>query len=52
MSYTDADQNWSWDRFDTCLERSTIDNVQYENDAKGLAQKMAQMKGEKAPEKK
>ncbi len=52
MIYNDADQNWSWSNSNYMLGSFTLDNVQYEKFAAGLAQKMAQMKGEKAPEKK
>jgi hypothetical protein len=52
MTYTDADQNWSWENSNYMFGTFTVDNVQYEKYAAGLAQKMAQMKGEKAPEKK
>jgi len=49
MTYNDADQNWSWSNSNYMLGTFTIDNVQYEKFAAGLAQKMAQTKGEKAP---
>ena len=52
MTYTDADQNWAWEDSNYMFGTFTIDNVQYEKFAAGLAQKMAQMKSEKAPEKK
>jgi hypothetical protein len=52
MTYTDADQNWSWNNSNYMFGTFTIDNVQYEKFAAGLAQKMAQMKDEKAPGKK
>ncbi len=52
MTYSDADQNWSWDNSNYMLGTFTIDNVEYEKYAAGLAQKMAQTKDEKAPEKK
>jgi hypothetical protein len=52
MTYADADQNWSWDNSNYMFGTFTIDNVQYEKYAAGLAQKMAQMKDEKSPEKK
>jgi len=52
MTYTDADQNWSWNNSNYMFGTFTIDNVQYEKFAAGLAQKMAQMKDEKASEKK
>lgn len=52
MTYTDADQNWAWDNSNYMFGTFTVDNVQYQKYAAGLAQKMAQMKGEKAPEKK
>jgi hypothetical protein len=52
MTYTDADQNWSWNNSNYMFGTFTIDNVQYEKFAAGLAQKMAHVKDEKAPEKK
>jgi hypothetical protein len=52
MTYNDADQNWSWSNSNYMLGSFTVDNIQYEKFAAGLAQKMEQMKGEKAPEKK
>jgi hypothetical protein len=52
MTYTDADQNWAWEDSNYMFGTFTIDNVQYEKYAAGLAQKMAQMKEKKAPEKK
>jgi hypothetical protein len=52
MTYTDADQNWAWDNSNYMFGTFTVDNVQYQKYAAGLAQKMAQMKGEKAPVKK
>jgi hypothetical protein len=52
MTYTDADQNWSWDNSNYMFGTFNVDNVQYEKFAAGLAQKMAEMKGGKAPEKK
>jgi hypothetical protein len=52
MTYNDAEQNWSWDNSNYMFGTFTVDNVQYEKFAAGLAQKMRQMKGEKAPEKK
>ena len=52
MTYTDADQNWSWDNSNYMFGTFTVDNVQYGKFATGLAQKMAEMKGEKASEKK
>ena len=48
LTYNDADQNWSWSNSNYMLGTFTVDNVQYEKFAAGLAQKM----GEKAPEKK
>jgi hypothetical protein len=50
MTYNDAEQNWSWDNSNYMFGTFTADNVQYEKYAAGLAQKMAQMKKEKAPE--
>lgn len=52
MTYNDADQNWSWENSNYMFGTFTVDNVQYEKFAAGLAQKMATTKGEKAPEKK
>src|SRR5881396_3099270 len=52
MTYNDADQNWSWSDSNYMLGTFTIDNIQYEKFAAGLAQKMAETKSEKAPEKK
>src|SRR5438552_7649701 len=52
MTYNDADQKWSWDNSNYMFGTFTVDNVQYEKYADGLAQKMAQMKDEKGPEKK
>jgi hypothetical protein len=51
MTYNDADQNWSWENSNYMYGTFTVDNVQYEKYAAGLAQKMAQMKNEKAPDK-
>jgi hypothetical protein len=52
MTYNDADQNWSWSNSNYMLGTFSIDNIQYEKFAAGLAQKMAETKGEKGPEKK
>jgi hypothetical protein len=52
MTYTDADQNWAWQDSNYMHGKFTIDSVQYEKYSAGLAQKMAQMKDEKTPEKK
>ncbi|PYJ21904.1 MAG: hypothetical protein DME20_04555 [Verrucomicrobia bacterium] len=52
MTYNDADQNWSWRNSNYMLGSFSIDNVQYEKFAAGLAQKMAGMKNEPSPEKK
>jgi hypothetical protein len=52
MTYNDAEQDWSWDNSNYMFGTFTIDNVQYEKYAAGLAQKMAQMKGEKESGKK
>ena len=52
MTYTDADQNWSWKDSNYMFGTFTVDNVQYEKFAAGLAQKMAEIKGEKASDKK
>src|SRR5947199_217886 len=51
MTYNDADQNWSWSNSNYMLGTFTVDSVQYEKFAAGLAQKMTQMKNEKASEK-
>jgi len=51
MAYNDADQNWSWENSNYMYGTFTVDNVQYEKYAAGLAQKMAQMKNEKGSEK-
>jgi hypothetical protein len=48
MTYNDAEQNWSWDNSNYMFGTFTVDNVQYEKYAAGLAQKMAQMKDEKS----
>lgn len=52
MTYSDADQNWSWDNSNYMFGTFTVDSAQYEKYAAGLAQKMGAMKTEKAPEKK
>ncbi|PYJ67551.1 MAG: hypothetical protein DME76_14930, partial [Verrucomicrobia bacterium] len=52
MTYTDADQDWSWKDSNYMFGTFTVDNVQYEKFAAGLAQKMAEIKGEKASDKK
>jgi hypothetical protein len=52
MTYTDADQNWAWNNSNYMFGTFTVDDVQYEKYAAGLAQKMAQMKGQNASEKK
>jgi hypothetical protein len=46
VTYNDADQNWSWNNSNYMFGTFTVDNVQYEKYAAGLAQKMAQMKDE------
>jgi hypothetical protein len=51
MAYNDAGQNWSWENSNYMYGTFTVDNVQYEKYAAGLAQKMAQTKNEKASEK-
>ncbi len=51
MAYNDADQNWSWENSNYMYGTFTVDNVQYEKYAAGLAQKMGQIKSEKATEK-
>lgn len=43
MTYNDAEQNWSWDNSNYMFGTFTVDNVQYEKYAAGLAQKMAPM---------
>ena len=52
MTYNDADQNWSWSNSNYMLGTFSVDNVQYEKFAAGLAQKMAGVKNETSPEKK
>lgn len=52
MAYTDADQNWAWNNSNYMFGTFSVDNVQYEKYAAGLAQKMAQMKDQNASEKK
>jgi len=52
MTYNDADQNWSWSNSNYMFGTFTVDNVQYEKFAAGLAQKMARMKNERSFEKK
>jgi hypothetical protein len=52
MTYNDADQKWSWDNSNYMFGTFTVDNVQYQKYAAGLAQKMAQMKNDSASEKK
>jgi len=44
MTYSDADQNWSWSDSNYMLGTFSVDNIQYEKFAAGLAQKMAGMK--------
>jgi uncharacterized protein DUF1326 len=51
MTYKDADQNWSWKDSNYMFGTFTVDNVQYEKYAAGLAQKMAKMKEAGASEK-
>jgi hypothetical protein len=51
MTYNDADQNWSWENSNYMYGTFTVDNVQYQKYAAGLAQKMAAMKDEKPSEK-
>jgi hypothetical protein len=50
MAYNDADQNWSWSNSNYMLGTFSLDDVQYEKFAAGLAQKVQQMKGQRAPE--
>jgi hypothetical protein len=52
MTYNDADQNWSWSNSNYMLGTFSVDNVQYEKFAAGLAQKMAGTKDEPSSEKK
>jgi len=52
MTYTDADQNWAWQDSNYMHGKFTVDSVQYEKYSAGLAQKMAQVKDDKTPEKK
>jgi hypothetical protein len=49
MAYNDADQNWSWKNSNYMFGTFSVDNVQYEKYAAGLAQKE---QDEKAAEKK
>ncbi len=51
MTYNDADQNWSWENSNYMYGIFTVDNVQYEKYAAGLAQKMGPTKDEKTSEK-
>src|SRR4029450_4714171 len=51
MTYNDADQKWSWDNSNYMFGTFTVDNVQYQKYAAGLAQKMAQMKNHPASQK-
>jgi hypothetical protein len=39
MTYNDAEQNWSWNNSNYMFGTFTVDNVQYEKYAAGLAQK-------------
>ncbi|HYY35867.1 MAG TPA: DUF1326 domain-containing protein [Candidatus Binatia bacterium] len=52
MTYNDAEQNWSWGDSNYMFGTFTVDNIQFEKHAAALAQKMGQVKGEKAPDKK
>ena len=52
MTYTDADQNWAWENSNYMFGTFTVDDVQYEKFAAGLAQKIAHMKDAKALENK
>jgi hypothetical protein len=52
MTYNDAEQNWSWDNSNYMFGTFTVDNIQYEKYAAGLAQKMAHMSEQKPAEKK
>jgi hypothetical protein len=51
MTYTDSGQNWDWQDSNYMLGTFTVDSVQYEKYAAGLAQKMAKTKAAE-PEKK
>lgn len=52
MTYNDANQNWSWSNSNYMLGTFSVDNVQYEKFAAGLAQKTAGIKNEPSSEKK
>jgi len=52
MTYTDANQNWAWENSNYMFGTFTVDDVQYEKFAAGLAQKIAHMKDAKALENK
>ena len=52
MTYSDADQNWSWENSNYMLGKFTVDSAQYEKYAAGLAQKMSGMKEQKPDAKK
>jgi hypothetical protein len=52
MTYNDAEQNWSWDNSNYMFGTFTVDNVEWGKHAAALSQKMAEMKGQKEPEKK
>jgi hypothetical protein len=51
MTYTDSGQNWDWQDSNYMLGTFTLDNVQYEKYAAGLAQKMAKTKPDEAEKK-
>jgi hypothetical protein len=46
MTYADSGQNWRWTGSNYMLGTFTLDNVQYQKYAAGLAQKMAKTKSE------
>jgi hypothetical protein len=49
MTYNDADQNWSWNNSNYMFGTFTVDDVEWGKHAAALSQKMAEMKGKKAP---
>jgi hypothetical protein len=52
MTYNDADQNWAWENSNYMFGKFSVNSVEYEKYAAGLAQKMARMKEEQPAEKK
>ncbi len=52
LTYTDADQNWSYQNTNYMFGTFTVDNIQYERYAAGLAQEMEPPKKENASRKK